>query len=79
MRIERQQGVVARQIESADIPVGTVFYGRVGEHEETLLLKAYQSVVSLEDPKKTWGMWAAVSGYRPVRAKVVVEGDLSDE
>lgn len=62
----------------SDIPVGTVFYGKVNVNTHSplvriLMLKTYSGVVSLEDPSVTWEPGPVLlCEYEPVNAELII-------
>lgn len=75
MKIESKLDVW-RPVTIGDIPIGTVFYGDITGGVR-LYLRHFSGVVDLENPHSTFSNSSdkyTVDKYRPVEAKVVVEG-----
>lgn len=59
------------------IPMGTVFSGNLVGYEDTIFLRIYDGIVSLEDPDKTWtwdfSLAINIDNYRPLNAELVIK------
>jgi len=64
-------GVGKNNFFGAEIPVGTVFSGTIGDHTG-LFLRAFDIIVLLDNPQKTWTDNATVQNYRRHNAEIVV-------
>jgi hypothetical protein len=75
MMTEDSRSKSSPPVYTKDIPLRTVFYGRIPmpTSPRELMLAAYDRVVSLENPSNTWQAGhIEVWDYEPVAAKVVV-------
>ena len=70
-----------QKILAKDIPVGQVFKGQIGEYKDNLFLKAYHTIVSLNNPKSVWGKFFeeekdplnfTVENYQPVEIEIKI-------
>lgn len=43
-----------RTIRGSDIPIGTYFTAKPNYHDHSLFLRAYDRIVDLKSPNKTW-------------------------
>ena len=83
MKIEYKNHLnAASEILARDIPIDTVFTGRIGNMNHSIIdiyLRAYAVIVSISNPTRTWifpdaEQWTQiVYEYQVVDAKVVVE------
>lgn len=70
--------IVPREIEemyASDIPVGTVFIGKIGSYPDRLFLRLEEGVIPIENYRgkgHTWGPGASIGAYKPVK-KIIVE------
>ncbi len=54
MNIVNDSKIAEKKVTLAEIPVGTVFIGRVDKRKSTFLKVAYQRIVDLQDPEHTY-------------------------
>ncbi len=74
MKIVRNQTAIFKPSKSGKVEVGTVFTGKVGDVRSTFL-KAYNSIVCLEDPKHIWTSGnPIIADYKEVNAVLHVDG-----
>ena len=66
-------------IDANDIPIDTVFSGRMGLcwAISSVFLKGYDVIVDLNSPRNTWVAFSGtniVKDYRPLNVKLVING-----
>ncbi len=65
-----------RSKNTADMSVGVVFRGRIGSYSSRVFLRAYGVTIDLANPSNTWPYAVDVEEYEPLRAHLVIEGEL---
>ncbi len=50
--VDSRKNLIPRCISFSEIPIGTIFYGEI--LETGIYLKAYNVIINLRDPSKTW-------------------------
>lgn len=60
-----------------DIPIGTYFFAAMSQYPRGLYLRTYDSIVSLDEPRRTWGCTSELGGQtREVEVREFEEVDM---
>lgn len=73
MEVEYIKGRHPGEIRAYEIPIGTVFAGRLGTNRSKLFLKCFEVIVDLENPDSTWqDRDMVVEQYVILKAKLLI-------
>jgi len=73
--VDEREAKKDRTVVACDIPLNTIFSGRIENRDNVdIYLKAYETVISLENAEHTWDQDVTIHDYKVLQARIVIEG-----
>ena len=72
MKINKRCTRESVNINSEDIPVGTVFSGEIPDYESKVFLRSFSCVIDLENPHNQWNNDPIIQDYIELEAELTV-------